>query len=46
MLLEIKKEAVKGYGGELIECESNLEAREAAAKDVVDSKKCYFYSSF
>ena len=30
---EIKKEAVKGYGGELIECESNLEAREAAAKD-------------
>ena len=39
---EIKKEAVKGYGGELIECESNLEAREAAAKDVVHSKSATF----
>ena len=39
---EIKKEAVKGYGGELIECESNLEAREAAAKDVVHSKNATF----
>ena len=39
---KIKKEAVKGYGGELIECESNLEAREAAAKDLVDSKSATF----
>ena len=39
---KIKKEAVKGYGGELIECESNLEAREAAAKDLVDSKNATF----
>ena len=39
---EIKKEAVKGYGGELIECESSLEAREAAAKDVVHSKSATF----
>ena len=39
---EIKKEAVKGYGGELIECESNLEARESAAKDVVHSKSATF----
>ncbi len=39
---EIKKEAVKGYGGELIECESNLESREAAAKDLVDSKRATF----
>ena len=39
---EIKKEAVKGYGGELIECESNLRAREAAAKDVVHSKSATF----
>ena len=38
----IKKEAVKGYGGELIECESNLEAREAATRDVVDSKSATF----
>ena len=39
---KIKKEAVKGYGGELIECESNIEAREAAAKDLVDSKNATF----
>ena len=39
---EIKKEAVKGYGGELIECEPNLESREAAARDVVDSKRATF----
>ena len=39
---KIKKEAVKGYGGKLIECESNLEAREAAAEDVVHSKNATF----
>ena len=39
---EIKKKAVKGYGGELIECEPNLEAREAAAEDVVNSKSATF----
>ena len=39
---KIKKEAVKGYGGELIECESSLEAREAAAKDVTHSKSATF----
>ena len=39
---KIKKEAVKGYGGELIECESNLDARESAAKNLVDSKKATF----
>ncbi len=39
---KIKKEAVKGYGGELIECDSNIEAREAAAKDLVDSKNATF----
>ena len=39
---EIKKEAVKGYGGELIECEPNLVAREAAAKDIVHSKSATF----
>ena len=39
---KIKKEAVKGYGGELIECESNLEARESAAKNLVDSKNATF----
>ena len=39
---KIKKEAVKGYGGELIECESNLDARESAAKNLVDSKNATF----
>ena len=39
---KIKKDAVKGYGGELIECEPNLESREAAAKDLVDSKRATF----
>jgi len=39
---EIKKEAVKGYGGELIECEPSLKAREAAAEDIVDSKSATF----
>jgi threonine dehydratase len=39
---EIKKEAVKGYGGELIECEPNLKAREAAAEDLVNSKSATF----
>ena len=39
---EIKKEAVRGYGGELIECEPNLEAREATAQDIVDSKSATF----
>ena len=39
---KIKKEAVKGYGGELIECESNLDAREAAAEDIVNSKRATF----
>ena len=39
---KIKKDAVKGYGGELIECEPNLESRDAAAKDLVDSKRATF----
>jgi len=39
---EIKKIAVKSYGGELIECEPNLAAREAAAKKIVDLKGATF----
>ena len=39
---EIKKKAVKGYGGELIECEPNLKAREAAAEAIVNSKGATF----
>lgn len=33
---EIKKKAVKGYGGEIIECEPNLHARETTLQAVVD----------
>ena len=39
---EIKKIAVKSYGGELIECEPNLVARETAADEIVDSKGATF----
>ena len=31
----VKKKAVKGYGGEIIECEANLEARETTLRKVV-----------
>lgn len=33
---EIKKKAVKGYGGEIIECEPTLKARETTLQEVVD----------
>jgi threonine dehydratase len=33
---EIKKKAVKGYGGEIIECVPTLEARETTLQEVVD----------
>ena len=39
---EIKKTAVKGYLGELIECEPNLKAREINAKKIEQSKGATF----
>ena len=39
---EIKKTAVKSYGGELIECEPNLNAREKAANDIAKSTGAIF----
>lgn len=39
---EIKKAAVKSYGGQLIECESNLIAREEAARTIVNSQGATF----
>jgi threonine dehydratase len=33
---EIKKKAVKGYGGEIIECEPNLKARETTLESAVE----------
>lgn len=39
---EIKKKAVKGYGGEIIECEPTLEARETTLQEVVDRTGAVF----
>ncbi|WP_218186216.1 pyridoxal-phosphate dependent enzyme [Marinifilum fragile] len=39
---EIKKAAVKGYGGEIIECEANLQARESTLNDVVNKTGAIF----
>jgi len=33
---EVKKQAVEGYGGEVIECEPNLKARETTLAEVVE----------
>ena len=38
----VKKEAVKGYGGEVIICPSTIEARETAAKKIQDEKGATF----
>ena len=35
---KVKKDAVRDYGGEIILCESTTQAREAAAKKIVDEK--------
>ena len=39
---EIKKKAVKGYGGEIIECKPTLEAREANLQEVVKNTGATF----
>ena len=39
---EIKKKAVKGYGGEIIECEPNLQARETTLQQIVDKTGATF----
>lgn len=38
----VKKEAVKGYGGMLIECEPNLKAREFASQQIVQKHGATF----
>ena len=35
---QVKKDAVKGYGGEIVECEPTMKAREAAAAKIVAQK--------
>lgn len=39
---EIKKKAVKSYGGEIIECEPNLKARETTLEEVVKNTGATF----
>ncbi|WP_108246384.1 pyridoxal-phosphate dependent enzyme [Muricauda brasiliensis] len=39
---EVKKDAVKGYGGILVECEPNLAARESASQEIVEKYSANF----
>ena len=39
---QVKKDAVKGYGGVLVECESTLEARERSSQDIVEKHGATF----
>ena len=39
---KVKKDAVKGYGGEIIECEPNLIAREDTAKEIEQKEGATF----
>ena len=39
---QVKKNAVKGYGGQVIECEPTLEARERASQKIVKQKGATF----
>ena len=43
---EIKKKAVKGYGGEIIECEPTLQARETTLEAVVERTGAVFIPPF
>jgi threonine dehydratase len=43
---EIKKKAVRGYGGEIIECEPTLQARETTLDAVVDRTGAVFIPPF
>ena len=39
---QVKKDAVKGYGGVLVECESTLEARERTSEEIVEKHGATF----
>lgn len=39
---QVKKDAVKGYGGVLVECESTLEARERTSQEIVEKHGATF----
>lgn len=42
---QVKKNAVKGYGGKIIECEPTLQARQTTADEVVKKEKATFLHS-
>ena len=39
---KVKKSAVAGYGGEIVECEPNIKAREEAVDKIVKERGCTF----
>ena len=39
---QVKKSAVAGYGGEVVECEPNIKAREEAVDKIVKERGCTF----
>ena len=39
---QVKKSAVAGYGGEIVECESTIKAREATVDSIIKEKGCTF----
>jgi threonine dehydratase len=43
---QVKKDAVKGYGGEITECTPTLEARESTAKKIQEEKGATFIHPF
>ncbi|KAI8077840.1 tryptophan synthase beta subunit-like PLP-dependent enzyme [Halteromyces radiatus] len=43
---QVKKDAVRGYGGKVIECEPTLEARETMAKKVIQDTGATFIHPF
>ncbi|MBA5764737.1 pyridoxal-phosphate dependent enzyme, partial [Vibrio sp. 404] len=43
---DVKKSAVRGYGGEITECEPTLEARESTAKKIQLEKGATFVHPF
>jgi threonine dehydratase len=43
---QVKKEAVRGYGGTVIECEPTLEAREKTVKHTITIHQAFFSHVF
>ena len=43
---EVKKAAVRGYGGKIVESEPTIESRESISQEIMDKIRCHLYSSF